>query len=574
MSVQKKKGTRKKSLGRKLVGTIIILSASIMLIAVALGVWQFTDSTISRYKEEAYQIAAVAADDFYDYEFEDYAKAIEGQIAGDITTDSLYEIAKTDAEYFDHLERLEEIRVGMEVNDVAIIYLKPNEFENYDENDAKSMDIMPMHYIFDSYYDPALQFSYGDSWSVKQKYGQSIYEAIVSGKDPSISMISKGSFGFTISAVHPVLITETGTICSFIEIPMSTLISDVVSYVLWVIAIVLVITVAALIVAIKYTMNNVLSPIDIMADEAEAFAMSSDASKSESLAVSEILPTIKTGDELETLSDSILKMEIGINEYIDNITRITAEKERIGAELNVATQIQADMLPSIFPPFPDRNEFEIFASMDPAKEVGGDFYDFYLLDRDHLVMTIADVSGKGVPAALFMVISKTLLKNAAQQGLTPHEILERVNDQLDENNTADMFVTVWIGIMQISTGHVVAANAGHEYPTLRAAGGNYEIYKDKHGLPLGAMGGVKYKEYEFDIEDGGSLYVYTDGVAEATNSSDELYGTDRMVEALNREADANPETLLKNVKEDIDAFVKEAPQFDDITMLALRRVNA
>lgn len=276
---------------------------------------------------------------------------------------------------------------------------------------------------------------------------------------------------------------------------------------------------------------------------------------------------IRTGDELESLSDSIQKMEQEINEYIRNLTAVTAEKERIGAELGVATQIQASMLPGIFPAFPERKEFDIFASMLPAREVGGDFYDFFLIDEDHLALVIADVSGKGVPAALFMVIAKTLLKNCAQTGASPAEVLSAVNRQLCETNEAEMFVTVWLGILEISTGRLTCANAGHEFPALRRVGGRYELYRDPHDFVLGGMDFMTYGEYELQLAPGDMLYVYTDGVAEATNDRNELYETDRLLEALNRNPALRPQALLPEVKRHIDAFVGSAPQFDDITML-------
>lgn len=249
----------------------------------------------------------------------------------------------------------------------------------------------------------------------------------------------------------------------------------------------------------------------------------------------------------------------------------SAARQRIETELNVATQIQADMLPRIFPAFPERREFDIYASMTPAKEVGGDFYDFFLVDNDHLAMVIADVSGKGVPAALFMVITKTLLKNAVQTGLSPKAALEKVNNQLCENNEAEMFVTVWLGIYEIPTGKLTAANAGHEYPALRRADGRFELWKDRHGFVLAGMENARYQEYELEIGVGDTLFVYTDGVAEATDAANTLYGTDRMLTALNRNGDLDPEELLHQIKTDIDRFVGLAPQFDDITMLSLKR---
>lgn len=278
-------------------------------------------------------------------------------------------------------------------------------------------------------------------------------------------------------------------------------------------------------------------------------------------------------DEIGELANAFNNMSASLQEYIKNLSSVMAEKERIGAELNVATQIQADMLPSIFPAFPEREEFDIYATMQPAKEVGGDFYDFFLIDEDHLAVVIADVSGKGVPAALFMVIAKTLLKNRAQMGDSPAKVLEVVNNQLCENNKAEMFVTVWFGVMQISTGKIVAANAGHEKPIIRKADGEFEIFKDKHGFVMGGMEGMKYKEYELEIEKGGCLFVYTDGVPEATSSDSELFGMERLVQVLNEEKDAPLPDILKSVKGSIDKFVKDAPQFDDITMLALYRAE-
>ena len=252
----------------------------------------------------------------------------------------------------------------------------------------------------------------------------------------------------------------------------------------------------------------------------------------------------------------------------------SSARQRIETELNVATRIQADMLPRIFPAFPERREFDIYASMAPAKEVGGDFYDFFLVDNDHLAMVIADVSGKGVPAALFMVITKTLLKNAVQTGASPKEALEKVNNQLCENNESEMFVTVWLGIYEISTGKLTAANAGHEYPAIRRSGGQFELWKDRHGFVLAGIENARYQEYELEIGVGDTLFVYTDGVAEATDASNTLYGTGRMMAALNQNCELDPEKLLHQVKTDIDRFVGSAPQFDDITMLAFQRKEA
>ena len=277
----------------------------------------------------------------------------------------------------------------------------------------------------------------------------------------------------------------------------------------------------------------------------------------------------KTGDEVEELAQSFAAISHKTVEYMQKIVQVTAEKERIGTELALATQIQGAMLPHIFPAFPDRSEFDIFASMDPAKEVGGDFYDYFLIDNDHLGLVIADVSGKGVPAALFMMASKIILQSVAMMGHSPAEILARTNNAIYTNNEAEMFVTVWLGILELSTGKLTAANAGHEFPALRQPGAPFELYKDRHGFVIGGMENVRYKEYQIQMEPGSKIFVYTDGVAEATNAEKELFGTERMIEALNTDPDAAPQQILKNVRSSVDAFVEDAEQFDDLTMLCL-----
>ena len=278
---------------------------------------------------------------------------------------------------------------------------------------------------------------------------------------------------------------------------------------------------------------------------------------------------VSSKDEVRVLSDDVASMAEGIRRYMINLQTVTADKERIGAELNLASQIQADMLPHIFPAFPERDEFDIYASMTPAKEVGGDFYDFFLVDDSHLGLVMADVSGKGVPAALFMMVSKILVQNAAMSGRRPAEALRLVNEQICANNREEMFVTVWLGILDLATGVITAANAGHEYPTLMAKDGQFELIKDKHGFVVGGMEGLKYKEYELQMEPGAKLFIYTDGVPEATSAEKELFGTDRMLKALNEVTDATPEDVLKHVHAAVDGFVRDAEQFDDLTMLCL-----
>ena len=278
---------------------------------------------------------------------------------------------------------------------------------------------------------------------------------------------------------------------------------------------------------------------------------------------------IHTGDELENLALTMANMEHRLKEYGANLLAITAEKERIGTELSLATKIQASMLPHIFPPFPERKEFDIYAIMQPAKEVGGDFYDFFLIDDDHLCLVIADVSGKGIPAALFMMISKTILQSCAMLGRSAAEILTKTNEALCSNNQVEMFVTVWLGILEISTGKLTAANAGHEYPVIRRSGGSFEIFKDKHSFAVGGMEGTRYSEYAMQLYKGDQLFLYTDGVPEANDAENNMFGMQRMLDALNQQPDVSPEELLHQVRDAVSRFVKDAEQFDDLTMLCI-----
>ena len=313
--------------------------------------------------------------------------------------------------------------------------------------------------------------------------------------------------------------------------------------------------------------RSIVKPINKLAAAASSFVEMKNAGDSGPSAISQL--DIHTGDEIEALYGSIKKMGVDIDHYILHISQISAEKERISAELNVATQIQADMLPRIFPAFPEREEFDIYATMDPAKEVGGDFYDFFLVDEDHLAVVIADVSGKGVPAALFMVIAKTLIKNHAQNQETLASVFTQTNDQLCEGNDAGLFVTAWMGMLEISTGRFTYVNAGHNPPLFKRADGTYEWLKSRPGFVLAGMEGIRYRENTMQMEPGDRLYLYTDGVTEATNSAQELFGEERLLNTLNEETDLTVDQLLHKVKERMEAFVGEAEQFDDITMLGL-----
>lgn len=314
--------------------------------------------------------------------------------------------------------------------------------------------------------------------------------------------------------------------------------------------------------------SRVVTPISRIQKAAEQFVDSSHGQKDpEKIQIED--PGIHSGDEMQALSESLVTMAGDLKHYMSNLLAETREKERIGTELSLAARIQADMLPCIFPAFPHRKDFEIYASMDPAKEVGGDFYDFFMVDENHLAVVMADVSGKGVPAALFMVIGKTLIKDHTQPGVSLGTVFSDVNTMLCSSNREGLFITAFEGVLDLVTGELRYVNAGHEQPWLYRQGEGFSPCKVRAGFVLAGMEEMRYREGVMQLQAGDRLFLYTDGVTEATNAASELYGRDRLREVLNRGADAGPEELLKAVRADVDRFVDTAPQFDDITMLCL-----
>ncbi len=315
------------------------------------------------------------------------------------------------------------------------------------------------------------------------------------------------------------------------------------------------------VLAAVFLKKSIIKPVEIVSSEASRFA--------EEKTIREPLGKLSRYEIIHNLARSIDSMETDMVSYIENLTAATAEKERMGAELSIAAGIQANSIPDVFPAFPERDEFDIFASMDPAIQVGGDFYNFLLIDDDHLALVIADVSGKGVPAALFMMVTNILICDRAQMGGDPAEILKFANENICDHNRAEMFVTVWLGILEISTGKLTAANAGHEYPAIYRKDGEFELYKDNHDFVVGGMKGIPYHDYEMQLNKGDKLFLYTDGLPEATNSDEKMYTTDRMIETLNLHKNESPKQIIEGLQKSVGEFVGNAPQFDDLTMLCI-----
>ncbi|MBQ4243097.1 MAG: SpoIIE family protein phosphatase, partial [Lachnospiraceae bacterium] len=279
----------------------------------------------------------------------------------------------------------------------------------------------------------------------------------------------------------------------------------------------------------------------------------------------------ETGDEIETLANAFHKLTGKINDYIVEITRISAEKERIDTEMATAKQIQDSMLPKIFPAFPEREEFELYADMKPAKEVGGDLYDYYFIDDDRLTIVIGDVSGKGISAALFMVMTKHIIQSQVMlHNGDVVKALEGVNTVLMEENAAGMFVTVWLGVLEVSSGRINYINAGHEYPIIYRNGDEFRLYKDNHGAPVACSKNIRLKPNEIVMKPGDVLYLYTDGITEASDKDLNMFGQDRIIDVLNSGENRTVDEMDKAVRDAISDFAGDAEQFDDMTSLIIR----
>ena len=284
--------------------------------------------------------------------------------------------------------------------------------------------------------------------------------------------------------------------------------------------------------------------------------------------VAENLLKIESHNEIAELSGDLAEMAEELTEYMLRNEQTAAKEEHDRTELALAGRIQESMLPNVFPPYPERKDFEIYASMTPAREVGGDFYELFLVDDDHLCLMIADVSGKGIPAALFMMAAKILLEHNVKMGKSPAQVLSDVNTAICNKNVEDMFITAWLGIIDLPAGKITCANAGHEYPMLKKPEGGYEIIRDKHELVLGAMNDLKYHEYELQMERGSALFLYTDGLAEANNVDGEMFGTERILEELNTDPYRTPEEIICDMKEAVDEYIEGREPFDDLTMMS------
>lgn len=538
--------------------TFNIISSTTLLLLIfcvvvsTIGYYKFTDSLTNEYTDSAYRTADTAATLVNADNIDAYIKNKDA-VLGE-------EESVLKSEYNLSLDRL---NILCDKQNVTIIYVIAVDIKDYEH--FTSVFNCPSK---SSPYNPWLLGEVKYTTQTADNTYQNIYKSMYENGEKRATIMRTTNLNGApphVTSLIPLYKSDGTTVAGIlcVQRPMSELAAGRRSYIILVACFTLGLALLVIAVSTLFMRKQFVNPIKTINAEAARFA------KSNSAPEKPILDKISRINEISSLAASLDKMETETLKYIDNLSAAISEKQRMGTELKIASLIQEGSVPSVFPAFPDRTEFDIYASMDTAKEVGGDFYNFFLIDDDHLALVIADVSGKGVPAALFMMVTEILIDDRALMGGTPAEILSFVNDRICEHNKAEMFVTVWLGILEISTGKLTFANAGHDDPARTVNGGDFEFIKSKHGLVIGAMSGVKYKDAETTLNKGDKLFLYTDGVPEATDKNNRLFTLNNMLGALNAAKGLSVKDIICAVREKVDEFVGDAPQFDDITMVCL-----
>ena len=531
----------RKKLSRKLVALCILMALILCAATVVSGYFVTRDSYYRIYDDFAYQIGEIA----------------RSYVDGDRILTYL-ETGEPDEAYDDMAQNIYRIYSNTDLHEYnSGIYICVPDRER-----LVLTNIFDVR-VIDAPEDKKALFAIGKEDPIGVENVDNSLAVYEQGIRPEDYFIHKTGFGYNSSAILPIYNSENEIVAQLVaDMPMPLISSMLRRYVISAVIVSLVMESLVIWGFVLVIRRSIVTPLTVISQEAEDFT-------GKDIRISEKLPKIRQIDEIGTLAGSVLRMEKDINEYVKNITAVTAEKERIGAELDIATNIQASMLPRNFPTEEDHPEFSIYATMDPAKEVGGDFYDFFMLDERHLAIVVADVSGKGVPAALFMVIGKTLIRDHTGPATELSDVFRTVNDLLCEANSEGLFITAFEGVLDLVTGEFTYVNAGHEIPFISRGDEGFRPYKIRAGFVLAGMENMKFRGGSLMLEPGDKIFQYTDGVTEATDSDEQLYGMERLEAVLNGHSRDDVRGILQAVKTDMDNFVGEAPQFDDITMLCL-----
>ena len=557
----KSKPKPKRSLKRQVLQAIFLSIIILLLITIWIGFRFYLYVALRNYKDTmsgyaSYTLAQMDLD--YIEEAFDKTKKIYDSLPEEIRQDPFTEEYKShflhllDDNYYDAREILVTCRESTGITNISYGF--------YDQDHERLVLVIDGD-TADYFYLPGQYISNDngsiDSWKTIEKIMYS---------KAYLSLSHTSLLGYTASVYDPIY-GKDGSLIGVIAIDTSVIeFSDELTlFLILFVPAVLILFVLLSIFLSRLMDRKVVAPVRTLAQAAKAYTQMDKVNDDDNTSVFRDIELSST-DEIAELQITMSDMEQNINESMHEIRRVSGEKERMAAELDIAAQLQQSALPT---DFSGHDNYDLFASMIPAKEVAGDFYDFFMVDDDHMVMIIADVSGKGVPSALFMMKGKELLRLRAEKGGTPSEILSYANKELAKGNDSAMFITIWLGILEISTGIITASSAGHEYPFIKCADGSFVMYEDPHGLVCGVINGIKYKDYTVTIPKGGGLFLYTDGVAEANNPQGEQFGLGRIEKCLNSHSNVSAKELIEFMKKDIDDFAGLAEQYDDITMMCL-----
>ena len=559
----KKKIVIKNSITLNMIIAVALLLITFGIVVTAIGYTKFNDTMLDRYEEGAYATARSTADFVNGNHISAYLENAD-KITGKTPIEaSETEIQALKKEWEDTTSLLNKFAKSQGVAIIYIIVPNKNDYSTYySVINCPNPDFVPY---------TAWALGSEQHHSAPNEY-DAIYQNIMeNGLERANVVVKKPSNGGLphINSLIPVK-DSSGKSTGIIVVQQTMALLDKLgtSYTLLIALTTVILLVLSVFAYILFIRKQFIAPIQALVAEAQRFA--SDNSEAETPIDGEISKI----HEISVLGEALGQMEIDTLKNIKNLSQAIKDKQKMNSELGIAKQIQEASLPNTFPAFPDRTEFDLFASMHPAKQVGGDFYDFFLVDDDHLALVIADVSGKGIPAALFMMVTKILIYERTVLGGSPAEVLEFVNNRICEHNKAEMFVTVWLGILEISTGKVIAANAGHDNPAIIKNTGVGDFISTKRGLVVGAMEGSKYQNFEINLEKGDKLFLFTDGVPEATDASKQMFTLKRTGETLCTLHEKDPKTIIEGMEVALKEFVGDAPQFDDTTMLCIEYKGA
>ena len=559
MDIEKNKTIKnRRGLALKLLAAIIVIVAVVSVASIWVGRSIYWDDITKHYDTMAKQVAKSVEGVFTQQEFEEWGDLACRSVHGEDVSTQIEEI--TSSERYQEVKRLtENLCRSIEANDIYVVYYDTSVLDDYTPEGFEEGTWTPFCYLMDTYVVPEEQFPMGSGSVCDPDFRYQMKEYYEKGEDPEETIITYFTDKYILTGLHTVSYGNGGVAIVGVEMPIPTLESDMGEFVKKIVLIDLIVA-AVLIILFTILMTFLIArPIRKVSGEAARFV-------DDNANVSEILGRIKTHDEIQTLSESLLSLEHGIRDYIENLTTVTAEKERYQTELNVAARMQADTLTS---DFDIRKELTLYATMTPAREMGGDFYDYFAIDDDHVGIVMADVSGKGIPAAMFMIVAKTLLKVRSTAGGTPAQMMYDVNNTLCMDNPFELFVTVWFAILTVSTGELVCSNAGHEYPVVLRDGNRYELLMTDNMPPLAAMEDLEFVDESIMLKPGDRIFLYTDGVPEAKNADGKRFGIDRMMDVLDRNKTTSPSTLLSDMEKEIRNFTGEMDPFDDITMMSI-----